>query len=173
MAEQLDDLFAYRLTHDQVSMSRALTDDGLFHDRQLESTKLRLLGIVGSALLFALTAAFFIMVRGTEDLSIEAIIAYIFAIRFATTSVQQILKALGRPGRARDHRLWARRGKGARVLWHDGFRAAWLCHRGTGFRALQTAFQAVLMRVIAPPSRSSTCSARPPTTTGACRRAWS
>lgn len=99
MAEQLNDLFNKRRTHEQVSMTRVSTDDHLFHDRQLESTKLRLLGVVNGAFLFALTAAFFIIFRGVESLAIERIIAYIFAIRFAARSGEQILKAMAQVSR--------------------------------------------------------------------------
>lgn len=98
-AEQLLDMFSQRRTHDQISTTRVVTDDWLFHNRQLESTKLRLLGIANSALLFAVTAAFFIIVRGVENLSIERIIAYIFAIRFAARSGEQILKTLAQVSR--------------------------------------------------------------------------
>lgn len=99
MAEQLDDLFTGRIAHEEVSLSRPFADDGLFHDRQLQTTKLRLLGLVSGAVLFALTAAFFIIFRGVENLSVEAIIAYIYAIRFATRSAEQILKALAQVSR--------------------------------------------------------------------------
>ncbi len=96
---QLEELISNRLRPEQVSLSRASTDDGLFHDRQLESTKLQLLALGNSALLFALTAAFFIIFRGVETLTIERIIIYIFAIRFATSSVRQIVKALAQVSR--------------------------------------------------------------------------
>ena len=99
MAAQLKDLFAGQRTYDEVSTTRVSSDDRLFHDRQLETTKLKLLGIVNSAILFALTAAFFIIFRGVENLAIEEIIAYIFAIRFAARSGEQILKALAQVSR--------------------------------------------------------------------------
>ena len=99
LADQLDDLFSKHIDQSELSMARVEAEDELFHDRQLESTKLRLLGIVSSALLFALTAAFFIMIRGTENLTIEQIIVYIFAIRFATRAVEQIFKTFAQVSR--------------------------------------------------------------------------
>lgn len=99
VAEQLDDLFAERTTHDQLSLSKVAADDALFHERSLVSTKLRLLGIVNGAILFALTAAFFIIFRGVDNLSIEGIIAYIYSVRFATRSLEQIIKAMAQVSR--------------------------------------------------------------------------
>ena len=99
LADQLDDLFTGHLTQHELSMARVESEDELFHERQLESTKLRLLGIVSGALLFALTAAFFILFRGVENLSIEEIILYIFAIRFATRSAEQIFRTFAQVSR--------------------------------------------------------------------------
>ncbi len=99
LADQLDDLFTDHISQSELSMARVEAEDELFHDRQLESTKLRLLGIVSSALLFALTAAFFIIIRGAENLTIEQIIVYIFAIRFATRAAEQIFKTFAQVSR--------------------------------------------------------------------------
>ena len=99
LADQLDELFSGHLMQSELSMTRVESEDELFHDRQLESTKLRLFGIISSALLFALTAAFFILFRGAENLSIEQIIVYLFAIRFATRAAQQILKTFAQVSR--------------------------------------------------------------------------
>lgn len=99
LADQLDDLFSKHLSQSELSMARVEAEDELFHDRQLESTKLRLLGIVSSALLFALTAAFFILFRGPENLTIEQIIVYIFAIRFATRAAEQIFRTFAQVSR--------------------------------------------------------------------------
>lgn len=94
LANNLEDFFSGHTGHEELSMARVSTDDRLFHDRQLATVGLRLLTIVSTALLFVLTAAVFILFRGVESLSIEIIIAYIYAIRFATRSAQQINKAL-------------------------------------------------------------------------------
>ena len=99
LAYHLDDFFTGHTSRKELSLARASSDDGLFHDRLLASAALRFLNIITSALLFALTAGFFIIVRGVENLSLEIIIVYIFAIRFATQSAQQINKALAQVSR--------------------------------------------------------------------------
>ncbi len=93
LVEQLEDLADGVTEPENLSFSRTETDDKLFHDRQLATTKLQVLGLVNSAFMFAAVVAYFIIVRGVEDLSIEIIIAFTFAIRFAARSVQQVFKA--------------------------------------------------------------------------------
>ena len=93
LVERLEDLAMGHATDAELLFARTETDDRLFHDRQLAVTKLQVLGLVNSALMFAAIVAYFIIVRGVEGLSIEVIIAYTFAIRFAARSVQQVFKA--------------------------------------------------------------------------------
>lgn len=94
VVDQIDDLAEGYIGADDVSYSRSDMDDQLFFDRQLVSRKLQLLSIVNGAFVFALVVAYFIIVRGVETLSIELVIGYIFAIRFAVRSVQQLFRAL-------------------------------------------------------------------------------
>ncbi len=94
LVEQLEDLSEGYIGADEVSFSRADTDDSLFHDRQLASTKLQALSLVNGAFMFAVIAAYFILVDGIEDFSIELLIAYTFAVRFAARSVQQTFRAM-------------------------------------------------------------------------------
>ena len=99
LLDQIDDLSEGIIGGDELSFSRTVSDDRLFHKRQLANTKLRLLSLVNSAFIFALIVAYFVIVRGVDTLSIEIIIAYTFAVRFAAQAVQQIIKALAQVSR--------------------------------------------------------------------------